>query len=1144
MQDLAEHVKVENPELAKFLVMSRYVDDLLESKSKQNLCCNLADAADKLFSLVGLKCKGWTISGLPPPAQVSKDGLTIGIFGCFSWYSELDVLEPKIPHLHFSKPKRGKVSPTAVYFEGHSLDDMNKFVPDPLTKRQAASKFASVWDLTGKLAPLLAGMKVNLRETFLSVGPGNWDEPMPPDLRQKWVKNFWLIEQLRGLKYERAVMPSDAVNTKMRLLSGVDAAQSVLMMGCWGGFELKDGSWSNQLILGRSLLAKNESIPKSELDALCGGSNMTWVVRLALSDWCEKNIIFADSVIALCWVTSEKLRLGLFHRNRVLQVRRGMELEELYHVRTDKNPADCGTRPEKVKLCDVGPSSRWECGDAWMKLSIKDAVSCGVLTPALDLRVSKDIETDFNEGLIFGDRDDPFTRGHTGQSVHIVTESRVKKIQERVNYSNYMLVPTKFSFPKVVRVYGYVCKLIFNARKSKSITGHLLAETSRYFQAFISPNSLPGHHIAICKDNDSLLHCHTNVHSYFANKDFSYSANSKKDVLLCDKDLHYALLYLYRKASLEVKQFVNKKVVDKVAYDIDGILLSKGRLVDGLNFIETGELGEFHLGSLGIKVRIPVLDRWSPLSYSVAQHVHWSIGKHKGIETTNRLSLENVCILQGMTLYRELASECIRCHMKRKKFLQVPMGPLAQEQLMIAPPFYVSMMDLFGPVKSYVPGYERETRRRNSLDSKLYVMVAVCVTTKLVNLQVIENKSAGGIIDGFTRFSCEVGVPSIVHIDQDSGFLAAFSDAEVDLVDVQHRLWTQFGISFSTCPVGGHDQHGLVESVIKSIQETFADCDLDKKRIHATGWQTFCKLAENAFNNLPLGYNYGRAQDNTELLKIITPNMLRVGRINSRALQGPIRLPSTKQELLDQVDTTYKAWFKVFKETQVPRLIQQPKWFKIEKDIKEGDLVYFQKRESALDSVWTVGQIDQVIASRDGYIRRAIVKYFNAGEDHHHLTDRSVRKLVKLWSMDEACLFDDLKEVQKRFEASKCNIHDVFGTGNYSFNEEVGDVVGVSCGHSRLEDFSVYEQNFPSELILSFMGCQSSSESMSRKSMFVLADDVDPIEMDLALSCDLYELKIGHFENCSLDEIVGVGVEEENLDSLHGIITSHGFYMD
>ena len=63
-------------------------------------------------------------------------------------------------------------------------------------------------------------------------------------------------------------------------------------------------------------------------------------------------------------------------------------------------------------------------------------------------------------------------------------------------------------------------------------------------------------------------------------------------------------------------------------------------------------------------------------------------------------------------------------------------------------------------------------------------MVSVCVTTKLVNLQALERKSAGAIIDGFTRLSCEVGVPSSVHIDQISGFLAAFSDAEVDLVDL------------------------------------------------------------------------------------------------------------------------------------------------------------------------------------------------------------------------------------------------------------------------------------------------------------------------------------------------------------------------
>ena len=181
-------------------------------------------------------------------------------------------------------------------------------------------------------------------------------------------------------------------------------------------------------------------------------------------------------------------------------------------------------------------------------------------------------------------------------------------------------------------------------------------------------------------------------------------------------------------------------------------------------------------------------------------------------------------------------------------------------------------------------------------------MVAVFITTKIVNLQFLETKSAAGITDGFTRLCAEVGVPTVVHVDQDSGALAAFQSAELDFRDLQHRLWTQYGITFETCPVGGHEQHGLVERIIRSIQELLNDSGVGNMRIHATGWQTFCKLAENSYNNLPFGFSYDRSQDNTELLKILTPNMLRIGRLNNRALQGPIRLPVNKKELMNQVE--------------------------------------------------------------------------------------------------------------------------------------------------------------------------------------------------------------------------------------------------
>ena len=240
--------------------------------------------------------------------------------------------------------------------------------------------------------------------------------------------------------------------------------------------------------------------------------------------------------------------------------------------------------------------------------------------------------------------------------------------------------------------------------------------------------------------------------------------------------------------------------------------------------------------------------------------------------------------------------------------------------------------------------------------------------------------------------------------------MAGFREAEFEYRDLKLQLHTQ---------MSGHHQHGLVERIIRSIQETFNDYGLKSKRLHSMGWQIFCKLAENSYNNLPFGFSYGRDQNNTELLRILTPNMLRVGKINSRALQGPIRLPVNRQELLGHVEKLYSGWFKIFKDTVVPRLISQPKWFKVEKDLQEGDIVYFKKDDSPLGSSWTIGRVDQIVIGRDGFIRRAVIKYHTVSDRDpsvasQQFTDRAVRSLVKLWSVDEVDLFDDLSELGRR----------------------------------------------------------------------------------------------------------------------------------
>ena len=94
-----------------------------------------------------------------------------------------------------------------------------------------------------------------------------------------------------------------------------------------------------------------------------------------------------------------------------------------------------------------------------------------------------------------------------------------------------------------------------------------------------------------------------------------------------------------------------------------------------------------------------------------------------------------------------------------------------------------------------------------------------------------------------------------------------------------------------------------------------------------------------------------------------------------------------------------------------------------------GDLVYFVKRDGALTSKWTLGMVDELERGRDGVIRKAVIKYCNADEQKlgdgrgndstlPRYTERAIRKLVKVFSIEETGLNDDLEEVARRIQVT------------------------------------------------------------------------------------------------------------------------------
>ena len=1032
MKKLGILIQDSKPDVKKLIDEKRFCDDIADSKDTLEKCEMQAISADEAFGLVGLVCKSWNFSGRDPNIKSSKDGVSLGVGG-FKWFSKLDTIQIKIPPLHFAQKRRGKLPDDTKFFLGGDLQAMDSFVPNKLNRKMVSSKFASIFDFTGKLGPVLSEAKDLLRDTVMATP--DWTTAMPEELRSKWLKQFHKWEQLRSLQFSRAVMPEDAVDCKLRIIAKADSTLKLHVMGTWGGFKRKNGQWSCQHILSRNLLAeKNTTIPKGELQSLSNASNLCWMVRKLLSEWAEDYILCSDSVIALCWVSSEKKSLSMFHRNRVIQTRRGSDLNRIYHVSTEQNLADLGTRPDKVKLTDVGPESVWECGLDWMRCDIESAIASGILTPINQLRLTEERDSDdYKQGLVF-DSDPP------DMFCNVSSNYRVEQLQQRVEYSNYLILPTKFGFRKLVRIYALVFTFIKKCR-SKPISNleKSGSDNKQKFSVFHSvhigrTDSLSGSSLLnyFCDGHTIQEKLFVATQTYLS-KDGNYNPS--------DTYLDLALTYLYQKATAEVVKFNSKLKVEKVATSQDGILISKSRILDSMNFVETGGLELPDLKLIGLKSSVPVIDRFSPLAYCIANYVHWCMAKHKGVETCNRISLCHVFILQSGSLFKEISEECLRCRIKRKKSIEVPMGPISDHQLRICPPFWASQLDLFGPIQVFVPGYEKNTRGRNSLAAKCWVMTFVCPVTRLTNLQVIEKCDHSGIIDGITRLSCEVGIPKFIMIDQDAAILKALQGVEFDYLDTKFKLHTDWGIEFSTCSVAGHNEHGHVERKIRSIQESLSEAGLHNKRLHATGLQTLLKLIENQLNNLPLGYSFGNDHDNTPLLKMISPNMLRVGRNNERALDGPMRLPVGGGELLREVEKIYTSWFRIWNASYVPKLFFQPKWFRQERDLEEGNIVLFQKKEGELENAWSLGKIDQLVRGRDGMVRRVIIQYQNAKENFTRTSDRSVRSLIRIWAIDDQNIDEDLGKLESRLKSSVDGSQLVASL----VSQGSGYVHGVSC---------------------------------------------------------------------------------------------------
>ena len=187
--------------------------------------------------------------------------------GGMKWFVKEDMLSINIGELNFSKKHRGK-----------RLSSTINIIPSKSPHRHCASKVAEIFDLTGKVSPITASMKMDLQE--LVHRKLDWDDTITDDLRPIWESNFKIMKDIGTLCFKRAIIPKDAVDLNINTLDFGEARQSMVCVCIYARFKRRDGTYSCQLVFSRSrVVPQGMSQPRAELYAALINAYADEVVR-------------------------------------------------------------------------------------------------------------------------------------------------------------------------------------------------------------------------------------------------------------------------------------------------------------------------------------------------------------------------------------------------------------------------------------------------------------------------------------------------------------------------------------------------------------------------------------------------------------------------------------------------------------------------------------------------------------------------------------------------------------------------------------------------------------------------------------------------------------------------------------------------
>ena len=365
----------------------------------------------------------------------------------------------------------------------------------------------------------------------------------------------------------------------------------------------------------------------------------------------------------------------------------------------------------------------------------------------------------------------------------------------------------------------------------------------------------------------------------------------------------------------------------------------------------------------------PVLPKKSPLAYALARTTHVEM-EHGSIDTCHFSLRQDYYILSSRQLMRSIVKSCITCRRAGgAKRAEQQMGDLPTLRLQGTEPFTAVAIDFTGDCKVKFKHDDEEV-------SKVYLMVAQCLTSHFLHIEVIEDKTAEATLAAFKRMLNIRGFPRkfTVYSDNAKEFKKTQS-VLTSAVKVTNQTIGQddekYRIDWVYSPAKSPWVNGFAEAGIKACKQPLRKVAREKV-LTIFELQTLCAEISGMLADRPL------LQATEDSWRVITPSLLVHGRPTRATLdrysEVTVKLKKDVRKMYKDHEKRLDVFWKNFRKNYAVEMQKRSKWTKPRPNLKVGQVVQVEA-EKVKRHQWPLGRIEKVHENdRTGIVRAVDIR--------------------------------------------------------------------------------------------------------------------------------------------------------------------------